>query len=61
MPFAPELRLVLRDQVSLTRTFYLVRHASDRGSERLNRFAQALAQGMRVEIARLEDLACLDA
>ena len=61
MPFAPELRLVLRDQISLTRTFYLVRHASDRGSERLNRFAQALVSGMRAEIARLEDLARHDA
>ncbi len=56
MPFAPELRIVLRDAVSLARTFYLVRHESDRHSDRLNRFAEALATGMRAEIARLEAL-----
>jgi DNA-binding transcriptional LysR family regulator len=54
MPFAPELRLILQDQVSLTRSFYLVRHASDRRSERLTRFADALTQGLRAEISRLE-------
>ncbi|WP_071675391.1 LysR family transcriptional regulator [Nioella nitratireducens] len=57
MPFAPELRLVLTDLVALTRGFYLVRHASDRHSERLNRFSTALVAGMRAEIARLERLA----
>jgi len=54
MPFAPELRLILRDAVALTRSFYLVRHASDRGSDRLTRFAEALIQGLRAEITRLE-------
>ena len=54
MPFAPELRQVLRQQVSLTRTFYLVRHTSDRHSERLNRFATALRRGMAAEVDRLE-------
>ena len=54
LPFAPELRRVLTDQVSLTRAFYLVRHTSDRQSERLNRFAQALVAGLRAEVARLE-------
>ncbi len=57
MPFAPELRLVLTGEVALTRAFYLVRHASDRHSERLNRFGAALLSGMRAEIARLESLA----
>ena len=57
MPFAPELVPVLRDSVSLTRTFYLVRHDSDRHSERLGRFAEALVAGMRAEIVRLEALA----
>ena len=61
MPFAPELRQVLRDQVSLTRTFYLVRHASDRHSERLNRFATALRQGMVAEVDRLERSVALTA
>jgi len=54
MPFAPELRLILRDAVALTRSFYLVRHASDRGSDRLTRFAEALITGLRAEITRLE-------
>lgn len=54
LPFAPELRRVLVDQLSLTRAFYLVRHASDRQSERLNRVATALTTGLRAEVGRLE-------
>ena len=54
LPFAPELRLILTGEIALTRAFYLVRHASDRGSERLTRFAEALSQGLRAEISRLE-------
>lgn len=57
LPFAPELKRVLSDEVSLTRSFYLVRHTSDRTSDRLNRFASALTGGLRAEIARLEGLA----
>ena len=56
LPFAPELARVLVDQISLTRSFYLVRHTSDRKSDRLNRFAQALLSGVRAEIVRLEAL-----
>ncbi|MDP5360898.1 MAG: LysR family transcriptional regulator, partial [Paracoccaceae bacterium] len=33
LPFAPELCQVLTDQVALTRSFYLVRHTSDRHSD----------------------------
>jgi len=51
---APELRRVLTDQISLTRTFYLVRHRADQQSDRLARFAEALTDGMRQEVARLE-------
>ena len=51
---APELRRVLTDQISLTRTFYLVRHRSDRQSDRLTRFAAALRAGLAADIARLE-------
>lgn len=51
---APELRRVLTDQVSLRRTLYLVRHRSDRQSERLSRFAEALSAGMSAEVTRLE-------
>jgi DNA-binding transcriptional LysR family regulator len=54
MPSAPEVVKLLPDQISLTRAFYLIRHASDRRLERLNRFADALAQGLRREVARLE-------
>lgn len=54
LPFAPELKRVLVDEVSLTRSFYLVRHVSDRTSDRLNRFAVALKQGLNAEISRLE-------
>lgn len=45
---------LLPDAFSLTRSFYLVRHADDRRLERLNRFAAALVEGMRTEVARLE-------
>lgn len=54
LPFAPELVPVLRDQLSLTRSFYLVRHHSDRQSDRLTRFASALITGMQAEVAKLE-------
>ena len=54
LPFAPELRRVLTRQISLTRSFYLVRHAADRQSDRINRFASALVVGLRAEVARLE-------
>lgn len=54
LPFAPELKRVLTQDVSLTRSFYLVRHTSDRKSDRLNRFAALLSTGVRREIARLE-------
>lgn len=54
LPFAPELALVLPDAISLTRSFYLIRHADDRRVERLNRFAGLLAEGLRREVLRLE-------
>ncbi len=57
LPFAPELRRVLVDQVSLTRRFYLVRHLSDRQSDRLNRFAAALLTGLKSEVAHLQSIA----
>lgn len=57
LPFAPELGRVMTDSISLTRAFYLVRHAADRRSERINRFAALLVEGVRREVARLESLA----
>lgn len=56
LPFLPGVEKVLTEQVSLTRSFYLVRHADDRRLERMNRLAQMLADGLRREVARLESL-----
>jgi len=56
IPTYPELRKILTDQVSLARSFYLIRHADDRRVERLNRFADLLAGHLRREVARLEAL-----
>ncbi len=53
MPFFPGLRAVL-PEVALTRSFWLIRHEGDARSARLNRFAAALAEGLRAEVARLE-------
>lgn len=57
LPSAPELKRVLTDQVSLTRSFYLVRHSDDRRIARLNRFAEELKARVPQEVARLEALA----
>ncbi len=54
IPFCPGVRRVLADQVSLTRSFWLIRHADDRRSQRMTRLADALAQGIRAEVARLQ-------
>ncbi len=57
LPAAPELKAVLTDQLSLTRSFYLVRHSDDRKIARLNRFAEELRARVPREITRLERLA----
>ncbi len=54
IPAFPELKRILMDQVSLTRSFYLVRHADDRKVERLNRFADLLIPKIRAEVRALE-------
>ena len=51
LPDAPELRLILPEKLSLTRAFWLIRHDDDARVERLNRFAQALTEGLRAEMA----------
>lgn len=56
IPFVPGVRRVLTDVISLTRSFWLIRHADDRRSERMNRLADALAQRLRGEVARLQSL-----
>ncbi|MBN2906484.1 MAG: LysR family transcriptional regulator [Rhodobacteraceae bacterium] len=57
MPAAPGLVRVLPGQVSLSRSFYLIRHGDDRKLARLSRFAGLLSEGVRAEVARLEALA----
>jgi DNA-binding transcriptional LysR family regulator len=54
MPSAPELVKVLPAEISLTRAFWLIRHADDRRTDRMTRFADLLAQGLRRELLRLE-------
>ncbi len=56
LPFAPDLVPVLADQVAFTRSFHLIRHADDLHVERQVRVADALAAGIRAEVARLEAL-----
>ena len=53
LPFAPELRRVLVDDLSLKRSFYLVRHAADKQSERLNRFAKELIRSLALKAEQL--------
>ena len=54
IPFCPGVRRVLTGQVALRRGFWLIRHADDRRSQRMNRLADVLAQGIRAEVARLQ-------
>lgn len=56
LPAAPELVKVIPDQLSLSRAFWLIRHADDGRVARLNRFADLLIQGVRKEMQRLESL-----
>lgn len=56
IPFCPGVRRVLTGHVSLTRSFWLIRYADDRRSQRMNRLAEALGQGIRAEVARLQGL-----
>ena len=51
----PRTRL-LTEHISLRRSFWLIRHADDRASRRLTLLAEALAAGLRAEVARLEGL-----
>ena len=56
LPQVGGLRRVLVEEVSLTRSFYLVRHPAAARSDRLTRLAGALADGLRAEVKRLESL-----
>lgn len=57
IPSAPDVTRVLPEAFGLARSFWLIRHVDDRRVERLNRFADLLAAGLRKEIARLEAIA----
>jgi len=57
LPFVPGLERVLASHVSLTRRYYLVRHAGDARIDRLRTVGDLLVQGLRAEVARLEALA----
>ncbi len=57
IPSAPDVVRVLTQDFSLTRSFWLIRHADDRRLERMNRFADALVRGLRSEVQRLEAMA----
>jgi DNA-binding transcriptional LysR family regulator len=57
IPSAPDVVKLLPDDFSLTRAFWLIRHADDRRLDRMNRFAEALVRGLRAEVQRLEAIA----
>ena len=54
IPFAPGVRRVLADEVSLGRAFWLIRHADDKRSGRLTRLTEEVTTAIRREVARLE-------
>ncbi|MBK4215275.1 LysR family transcriptional regulator [Paracoccus caeni] len=54
IPFAPGVRRVLEDKISLKRSFWLIRHADDRASRRLTLLAELVAQAVRAEVSRLQ-------
>lgn len=56
LPAAPGVIKVLPDAISLTRSFWLIRHADDGRSARLSRFAERLITGVRRELVRLESM-----
>lgn len=57
VPIVGGLTRILTDQVSLTRSFYLVRPEEDRRNVRLGKFAEILMRGLRAEVPRLEAIA----
>jgi DNA-binding transcriptional LysR family regulator len=47
----PELRVILPDDIRLTRAFYLVRHQDDARVARINRMAEVVVDWMRTALA----------
>ena len=56
IPSFPELRKILTNEISIQRSFYLIRHKDDQRVERLNLFAEQFARKIKVEVQRLEGL-----
>ena len=54
LPAARDLQRILPDDISLTRSFWMIRHADDARVPRLTRFAEDLVRLCRAEMARLE-------
>lgn len=54
IPASPGVVKVLPDTIALRRSFWLIRHADDRRSDRLNRLVGLLAEGLRKEVQHLE-------
>ncbi|MDG1472274.1 MAG: LysR family transcriptional regulator [Ascidiaceihabitans sp.] len=54
LPSAPKVKRILMDHISLTRSFYLIRHEDDRQNAKLARFAAELGAGVRAEVAKLQ-------
>lgn len=54
IPFAPGVQRVLADDISLRRSFWLLRPGDDLRSGRLARLAEEIALGLRRELGRLE-------
>lgn len=54
LPAFPDLRRVLADEFALTRSYYLVRHRSNRRSERFRHIAELLSDGIKREVQRLQ-------
>lgn len=54
LPSAPEMRQILVDDVSFKLGYYMIRHEADRDDARLARIAQALGEGVRQEVTKLE-------
>ena len=54
IPFAPGVQRVLANDISLRRSFWLLRPGDDLRSGRLARLAEEIALGLRRELGRLE-------
>ena len=54
MPNFPDLQFIFKQELAITRSFYLVRHEGDRRVGRFNRFAERLIKGMRDVVKQKE-------